>query len=114
MKIRNPQQAMRLVLAMVPEERLSEGLFMKLSVSDNIAVTNYKNTSRLCVVNEKNKDAIAEKYAHDLNIKLHSIRQRASTLSGGNQQKVVISKCLNARTRVLMLDEPSRGIDVGA
>ena len=87
---------------------------MKLSVSDNIAVTNYKNTSRLCVVNEKNKDAIAEKYAHDLNIKLHSIRQRASTLSGGNQQKVVISKCLNARTRVLMLDEPSRGIDVGA
>ena len=113
-KIRNPQQAMRLGLAMVPEERLSEGLFMKLSVSDNIAVTNYKNTSRLCVVNEKNKDAIAEKYAHDLNIKLHSIRQRASTLSGGNQQKVVISKCLNARTRVLMLDEPSRGIDVGA
>ena len=105
---------MRLGLAMVPEERLSEGLFMKLSVSDNIAVTNYKNTSRLCVVNEKNKDAIAEKYAHDLNIKLHSIRQRASTLSGGNQQKVVISKCLNARTRVLMLDEPSRGIDVGA
>lgn len=113
-RIRNPQHAMALGIAMAPEERLTEGLFMKLSVSDNIAVTNYKNTSRLCVVNEGNKDAIAEKYVRDLNIKVHSVRQRAGTLSGGNQQKVVISKCLNARTKLLLLDEPSRGIDVGA
>ena len=113
-RIQNPQHAMALGIAMAPEERLTEGLFMKLSVSDNIAVTNYKNTSRLCVVNERNKDAIAEKYVRDLNIKVHSVRQRASTLSGGNQQKVVISKCLNARTKLLLLDEPSRGIDVGA
>ncbi len=113
-RIRTPEQAMASGIAMVPEERLTEGLFMKLSVSDNIAVTNYRNTSRMGIVNEGNKNAIAEKYIRELNIKVHSARQRASTLSGGNQQKVVIAKCLNAQTRLLMLDEPSRGIDVGA
>ncbi len=113
-ELKNPEQAMQRGISMVPEERLSEGLFMKLSVSDNIAVTNYRNSSRFCVVNEKNKGAIAERFVRDLNIKVHSIRQRVGTLSGGNQQKVVISKCLNAQTQVLMLDEPSRGIDVGA
>ena len=113
-ELKNPEQAMQRGISMVPEERLSEGLFMKLSVSDNIAVTNYRNSSRFCVVNEKNKGAIAERFVRDLNIKVHSLRQRVGTLSGGNQQKVVISKCLNAQTQVLMLDEPSRGIDVGA
>ena len=112
--IRTPEQAMNSGIAMVPEERLTEGLFMKLSVSDNIAVTNYRNTSRMGIVNETNKNAIAERYIRELNIKVHSARQVASTLSGGNQQKVVIAKCLNAQTRILMLDEPSRGIDVGA
>ena len=112
--IRTPEQAMALGIAMVPEERLTEGLFMKLSVSDNIAITNYKNTSRLGVVNEAGKAEIANRYIRELSIKVHSARQRVSTLSGGNQQKVVIAKCLNAQTQLLMLDEPSRGIDVGA
>ncbi len=113
-QFRTPEQAMAGGITMVPEERLTEGLFMKLSVSDNIAITNYKNTSRFGVVDESGKAQVAEKYIRELNIKVHSARQRASTLSGGNQQKVVISKCLNAQTRLLMLDEPSRGIDVGA
>ena len=113
-RIQSPEQAMASGIAMVPEERLTEGLFMKLSVSDNIAVTNYKNTSRMGIVNEGNKAEIAEKYIRELNIKVHSARQIAGTLSGGNQQKVVIAKCLNAQTQLLMLDEPSRGIDVGA
>jgi len=113
-KITNPGQALRLGIAMVPEERLTEGLFMKLSVSDNIAVANYRNSSRFTIVNEKNTSAVAGRFARDLNIKLHSVRQRAGTLSGGNQQKVVIAKCLNARAKLLLLDEPSRGIDVGA
>ena len=111
---KNPGQAMANGVAMVPEERLTEGLFMKLSVSDNIAVTNYRNTSHCGVVDESKKTEIAENYIRDLNIKVHSAGQQASTLSGGNQQKVVIAKCLNARTQLLMLDEPSRGIDVGA
>ena len=112
--IKNPGQAMSNGIAMVPEERLTEGLFMKLSVSDNIAVTDYKSTSRCGIVDESQKTRIAEKYISDLNIKVHSARQTAGTLSGGNQQKVVIAKCLNARIQLLMLDEPSRGIDVGA
>ncbi|MEG1843602.1 MAG: sugar ABC transporter ATP-binding protein [Clostridia bacterium] len=113
-RMTSPEKAILRGIAMAPEERLTEGLFMKLSISDNIAVTNYRNASRFGVVNEKSKAHIAKGYVNDLNIKAHSIHQRAGTLSGGNQQKVVIAKCLNAQTKLLMLDEPSRGIDVGA
>ena len=114
-KVKNPEQAMHgLGLAMVPEERLTEGLFMKLSVADNIAVTNLKKFMGRFGLNEQKKQATAQHYIEELDIRAHSVRQRVRTLSGGNQQKVVIAKCLHSETRILMLDEPSRGIDVGA
>lgn len=114
-KVKNPEQAMHgLGLAMVPEERLTEGLFMKLSVADNIAVTNLKKFMGRFGLNEQKKQATAQHYIEELDIRAHSARQRVRTLSGGNQQKVVIAKCLHSETRILMLDEPSRGIDVGA
>ncbi len=113
-RLKNPGQAFAGGLAMVPEERLTEGLFLKLPVADNIAVTNLRQTSRLGIVNEKADRRAALGYIRSLNIKAHSLDQKAATLSGGNQQKVVIAKCLNARTKILLLDEPSRGIDVGS
>jgi ribose transport system ATP-binding protein len=87
---------------------------MKLSVADNIAVTNLKKFMGRFGLNEQKKQATAQHYIEELDIRAHSARQRVRTLSGGNQQKVVIAKCLHSETRILMLDEPSRGIDVGA
>ena len=114
-KVKNPEQAMHtLGLAMVPEERLTEGLFMKLSVADNIVITNLKKFKGRFGLSEQQKQVTAEQYIKELHIRAHSPSQRVRTLSGGNQQKVVIAKCLHSETKILMLDEPSRGIDVGA
>ena len=112
--ISNPKKAMKHGLAMVPEERLSEGLIMKLSISDNISISNLRKVVKNFMVSEKLKDIIARHFIDALSIKSFHERQLAGTLSGGNQQKVVVAKCLNADTTILMLDEPSRGIDVGA
>lgn len=114
-RIRSPEQAIRkLGISMVPEERLSEGLFMKMDVADNIVFSNLKKILRHLTINERLKRTIANHYISDLRIRAHGVAQIASTLSGGNQQKVVIAKCMNADTSILMMDEPTRGIDVGA
>ena len=109
-----PRDSLRRGVAMVPEERLSEGLFLKLPLRPNISVSNLGKISRLGVVNARKERAIAERYVKALNIKASGVDQKAGTLSGGNQQKVVISKCLNADSSVLLMDEPTRGVDVGA
>ena len=112
--ITSPRKAMRYGIAMVPEERLTEGLFMKLSVKDNIASSNYRGISHAGIANKKKTRDRVEKLVNELDVRIHSIEQQARTLSGGNQQKVVIGKCLNASPRLLILDEPTRGVDVGA
>lgn len=114
-KVHNPEYVIRrLGISMIPEERLTEGLFMKLDIAENIVVSNPKKISRFAVVDDKKKKEIARHYIKELSIRAHSESQIARTLSGGNQQKVVISKCMNTETDILMMDEPTRGIDVGA
>ena len=116
-KMRNfriPKDAMRNGIIMVPEERLTEGLIMKLPISSNISITNLKKISKLFVIDSKKDRVITKEYIKKMNIKARSIEQKAKTLSGGNQQKVVISKCLNADSVIFLMDEPTRGIDVGA
>jgi ribose transport system ATP-binding protein len=109
-----PKDSMKKGITMVPEERLSEGLIMKLSIRSNISITNLKKIVRFFVVSAKKERSIAEEYIKKMNIRAYNIEQKVATLSGGNQQKVVISKCLNADSVVLLMDEPTRGIDVGA
>jgi len=109
-----PKDSMRTGIAMVPEERLTEGLIMKLSIRSNISMTNLRKISRFFVVDSKKEKSIAAEYVKKMNIKASSIEQLAATLSGGNQQKVVVAKCLNADSLILLMDEPTRGIDVGA
>jgi ribose transport system ATP-binding protein len=111
---RIPRSSMRQGISMVPEERLSEGLILKMSVRGNISVSNLRKIARFGVVNTRSERSIAERFLDALNIKASSVDQSAGTLSGGNQQKVVIAKCLNADSRILLMDEPTRGIDVGA
>ncbi|MCX6089637.1 MAG: sugar ABC transporter ATP-binding protein [Candidatus Atribacteria bacterium] len=113
-RFRIPQDAMTNGIAMVPEERLTEGLIMKLSVRSNISITNLKALSGLGVVHNREERAVAKKYVDVMNIKAKHIEQKVATLSGGNQQKVVVSKCLHAGSIILLMDEPTRGVDVGA
>ncbi len=109
-----PRDSLRRGIAMIPEERLSEGIIPKLPIRSNITISNLRKLATLGVVNARRERQTAEKYARLMNIKAHSVEQRVATLSGGNQQKVVVSKCLNAESSILIMDEPTRGIDVGA
>ncbi|RBY76030.1 sugar ABC transporter ATP-binding protein [Geodermatophilus sp. TF02-6] len=100
-------------IALVPEERRSQGVILGDSIQDNIAVANLPAVSRAGWVSNRAIAKIARSALADLQIKARGPRQAVGHLSGGNQQKVVLAKMLSRRPRVLLMDEPTRGIDVG-
>lgn len=109
-----PQHAIDAGIALVPEERRTQGLFTILAIRSNVPVMNMAKISRYGFINSAaERDATLE-FIDRLNIVTDSTEKEAAKLSGGNQQKVVLSKCLFADADLLMLDEPTRGIDVGA
>jgi rhamnose transport system ATP-binding protein len=113
--IGSPSRATELGLAYVPEDRREHGLVMPMSIAANITVPILKQyLGRLGLVDFGRENATAEQYRSRLSIRTDSVRLQASKLSGGNQQKVVLSKWLNTNPRLLILDEPTRGIDIGA
>lgn len=113
--IQTPAQATALGIAYVPEDRREHGLVLPMSIAANITLpVLQKYLGRLGVVDRKREIETAERYRQQLNIRTESVQTPASKLSGGNQQKVVLSKWLNTNPRLLILDEPTRGIDVGA
>ena len=101
-------------LAYVTEDRKEYGLVLMQNVRNNMSMANLKSISEYGVINDRRETDIAEEYKEKFNIKTPSIYQMAENLSGGNQQKVVLSKWIFTAPRVLILDEPTRGIDVGA
>jgi len=109
-----PDKAIAAGIALVPEERRSQGLFTILTIRGNVPVMNMKKISRNGIINDATERNVTLEYVDKLKIATNSIEKEASKLSGGNQQKVVLSKCLFADADLLMLDEPTRGIDVGA
>ena len=110
----SPDKAIAAGIALVPEERRSQGLFTILTIRGNVPVMNMKKISRNGFINSSDERNVTGEYINKLNIATDSMEKEASKLSGGNQQKVVLSKCLFADADLLMLDEPTRGIDVGA
>ena len=100
-------------IALVPEERRSQGVILSNSIQDNIAVANISTVSRAGWVNNRAIAKIARTALADLQIKARGPRQPVGQLSGGNQQKVVLAKMLSRKPKVLLMDEPTRGIDVG-
>lgn len=110
----SPHKAIEAGIALVPEERRSQGLFTILTIRGNVSVMNMKKISRKGFINAGKEKKITREYIEKLRIATSGTEKEASKLSGGNQQKVVFSKCLFADADLLMLDEPTRGIDVGA
>jgi ribose transport system ATP-binding protein len=114
-KIPNPNSAVDHGIGWVPEDRKQHGLVLGMTVRDNVSLTILKRISNaLGAVNSKSERDIATHYVAALQIATPSISQVVRNLSGGNQQKVVLAKWLSAKPKVLIMDEPTRGIDVGA
>ncbi len=110
----HPRQAIDAGLAYATEDRKAAGLILIQDVKQNITLANLREIARQGVVDENAEIKVAEEYRASLNIKTPSIEQKVSNLSGGNQQKVSVAKWLFVKPNVLILDEPTRGIDVGA
>ncbi|TIL75623.1 MAG: sugar ABC transporter ATP-binding protein [Mesorhizobium sp.] len=113
-EIRSPRDARRLGIALVTEDRKTQGLHLQASITDNVALPLVGTLARFGLRSRAAEQGLARQAVKALGIRCGTIEQPAGTLSGGNQQKVVIGKWLATRPRVLLLDEPTRGIDVGA
>jgi ABC-type sugar transport system ATPase subunit len=112
--LRSPRDAVRSGLALAPEERKQQALLMKRSVRDNICLAVLSRLQRWHIVSRAEESRIARRYVAELRVRTPTIDQEVSTLSGGNQQKTVLARWLARQARVLILDEPTRGVDVGA
>ena len=112
--IHSSDQAVEAGLALVPEDRAVQGLILKLAVQENIVLPTLAEHARAGWVDRKGLRTTASEYVDRLAIRTPSLQQKAMYLSGGNQQKVVVAKWLASKPKVLIMDEPTRGIDVGA
>ena len=108
--IKSPVDAIRNGVGLLTEDRKHQGLMLGLSIEDNITITHLKQF----VLNHSELKETANRFVKDVNIKVSNIENPVSSLSGGNQQKVVLAKWLNADNQVYIFDEPTKGIDVGA
>lgn len=113
-EIRNPKTAIKLGFGLVPENRKEEGLFPDKDIKFNVSLEVLDQFMHGIVVDKKREQEIVENYCSRMKVKAPAITQLISKLSGGNQQKVIIGRWLASNPRILILDEPTRGIDVGA
>jgi inositol transport system ATP-binding protein len=113
--LRSPKEAIRAGIALVPEDRKQQGCFLEQSISRNMTLPSLKRLARWGIfVNEKQERQLVEKYRTALRIKMANSAVAVGTLSGGNQQKVLLARCMTLQPKVLIVDEPTRGIDIGA
>jgi ribose transport system ATP-binding protein len=114
MHFSSPADAIKAGLALVPEDRKKDGLVLGMDVRTNICLTTFNDLETGGLLNHEKECDLAEKYIGELKIKTPSDKQIVKNLSGGNQQKIVLAKWLAKKPKVLMLDEPTRGIDIQA
>lgn len=112
--IRRPRDAVRLGIALLTEDRKEQGLFLPLPIRANVSIAHLKGVSTLGWLNVGRERAVAKRFVESLDVRCSSPEQAVGQLSGGNQQKVVIAKWLYRDCDILIFDEPTRGIDVGA
>jgi rhamnose transport system ATP-binding protein len=113
-KIKTPRDAARLGIAMLPESRKDQGLFMRRPIRENITIVSLESLLRVGIVDSRRERRVARQAATDFDVRMGSIESPIVELSGGNQQKALFAKWLVRRPAILLADEPTRGVDVGA
>lgn len=111
LRLKSPQQAIQAGIVLVPEDRKKNGLVLGLDIKTNVSLSRLQEVSEFGFINKRKDLSLAQHYIDSLKIKCSSPTQQTKNLSGGNQQKVVLARCLVTKPRVLLLDEPTRGID---
>jgi len=114
LSITSPQAAIREGIGLVTEDRKQQGLVLQMAVRENVSLANLRALTVAGFVNRRRERDVALQYVRDLSIRTPSVEQKVRNLSGGTQQKVVLAKWLFTRSKVLIFDEPTRGIDVGS
>ena len=112
--VKNEKEAIKKGIAYVSEDRKVDGLVLSMEVNNNMTLSSLKKFIKSLMINKKNEEVEVQKYIDNMAIKTPSAKQIIENLSGGNQQKVAIAKGLMTDPSVLILDEPTRGVDVGA
>lgn len=110
----SPRQAIADGLAFVTEDRRDEGVILSMPIASNVSLANMAAVSRAGIIDRRREADLAQTLGQDLRLKYGQLQDSVSTLSGGNQQKVVLAKWLARNPKILLLDEPTRGVDVGA
>ena len=115
LRFSGPRDAMTHGIGLVPEDRKKQALFLRLAIRTNITIAAHEQISRAgWFIDESREDKLVEEFRRLLSIRMASPDQLAGLLSGGNQQKVVLARWLALRPKILIVDEPTRGIDVGS
>lgn len=114
LNIRRPLDAMNAGIGYLPEDRQKQGLILDWGIGDNITLATLEKFTKFSIINRKKERAKAKELAEKVNTKALSVFDKASSLSGGNQQKIIVAKILNSDLKVVILDEPTKGVDVGA
>ncbi len=114
LEIKHPQDAIQAGIGFITEDRKDEGLVLDLSIRENIALTNLKAISRNGWISSSKENQLIDHLIDKLQVRTTGREQEVRSLSGGNQQKVVVAKWLGIQPKVLILDEPTRGVDIGA
>ena len=110
----NYSEALARGIVYLTEDRKSEGLFLKMDIKQNMSILNISKISGRLLMDKKKEFTEAKKYSEEMNVRSSGLAQKVGTLSGGNQQKVLIGNALSVNPKIIILDEPTRGIDVGA
>jgi ribose transport system ATP-binding protein len=113
-KIDSPQDAIALGIGLIPEDRKSQGLILGMSIRENATLANLKSLIKYRLISSKKEKQVVQNFMKELRIKAPDQDKKVKLLSGGNQQKVVLAKWMSTNSKILIFDEPTRGIDVGA